>query len=345
MVPPATFAMSQAPSPLEPAVGRRSRRQRHAPPVERASAPVVDLQAPALRRQSARRRGPSRLLTFAVGLAAGYTIGQGGIQPLASSLGALVAGLQQAPAHLPHLLQPFGLGQRRVLVLGSDMVGGNTDVMFAVQVDKGITNITQVPRDTYVETAEHGVLKANALYGVMGPVAAQQAVANLMGVPVERHLKVNLAAVSKVADALGGVEVTVPKRMYYEDRAQDLLIDLYPGTQVLRGNELEGFLRFRNDEMGDLGRMERQRLVIRKVFSQLAQPATLTRLPALLKIAGEDIHTNLSPLEITQLITTMGRTRLSTERLPGREYWADDLSYWMPASNTHHPSGSGEPPP
>lgn len=307
---------------------------------------MVDLTATAaLRRQSARRRGPSRLLTFALGLAAGYTIGQGGILPLASSLGAVVARLQQAPAHLPHLLQPFGLGQRRVLVLGSDVVGGNTDVMFAVQVDNGITHITQVPRDTYVETVEHGVLKANALYGVMGPVAAQQTVTSLMGVPVERYLKVNLAAVSKVADALGGVEVTVPKRMVYEDRAQGLLIDLYPGTQVLRGNDLEGFLRFRHDEMGDLGRMERQRLVIRKVFSQLAQPATLTRLPALLKIAGEDIHTNLSPLEITQLITAMGRTRLSTERLPGREYWADDLSYWMPASNTHHPSGNGEPPP
>jgi len=343
--------MSQAPSPspFESAVPRRARRPRVSPRPTRKAAAVNEAAVAAPRRQAAGGRGPSRLLVFALGLAAGYGIGHGGPQPLASWLGnpipGVLAGLQQAQGHLPHLLPGLGLGQRRVLVLGSDVVGGNTDVMFAVQVERGLTHITQVPRDTYVETAQHGVLKANALYGVMGPVAAKQAVAGLMGMPVERHLKVNLDAVSKVADALGGVEVEVPKRMYYEDRSQNLLIDLYPGLQVLRGAELEGFLRFRNDELGDLGRMERQRLVIRQVFSKLVQPATLTRLPALLKIAGEDIHTDLSPLEITQLMAGMAHTKLSTQRLPGREYWADDLSYWMPASNTHHPSGNGEPPP
>jgi LCP family protein required for cell wall assembly len=272
---------------------------------------------------------------LAVGQHKGFSL------PLAGKL----AGLEQVQARMSQLLQPLGLGQRPVLVLGSDAVGGNTDVMFAVQVENGLTRITQVPRDTYVETSQHGVLKANALYGVMGPVAAKGTVTELMGVPVERYLKVNLAAVSKVADALGGVEVDVPKRMVYQDRTQGLYIDLYPGPQVLRGEALEGFLRFRHDELGDLGRMERQRLVINRVFGKLAQPATLTRLPALLKIAGEDIHTDLSPLEITQLMATMAHTKLSTQRLPGREYWADDLSYWMPNSNTHHPSGDGQPPP
>lgn len=40
----------------------------------------------------------------------------------------------------------------------------------------------------------------------------------------------------------------------------------------------------------------------------------------------------------------MAHTKLSTARLPGREYWESDLSYWMPASNTEHPSGSGDVP-
>ena len=46
----------------------------------------------------------------------------------------------------------------------------------------------------------------------------------------------------------------MPKRMYYVDNAQGLYIDLYPGKQLLKGEELEGFLRFRHDETGDLGR-------------------------------------------------------------------------------------------
>lgn len=348
--------MSQAPSPLETPSGswrgrerRRGRKRRHDATTERAAAASTDdpLQPPAVpaflsARQPAppprRRRHRPPLATFALGLGLGFLLGQDPQRPLTPLLA--VAG--EAQQRLDALM---GLNRRPVLVLGSDVVGGNTDVMFAVQIHKGITEITQVPRDTYVESPELGVRKANALYAELGPAAVKREVGQLLGTPLTRYLKVNLDAVAKVADALGGVEVDVPKRMFYVDNSQGLLIDLLPGRQVLKGNDLEGFLRFRHDEQGDLGRMERQRLVINQVFTKLASPATLTRLPALLKIAGEDIRTDLSPLEITQLLGTMGRTRLSTSRLPGREYWENDLSYWMPASNAHHPSGNGTPPP
>jgi len=288
-----------------------------------------------------RRHLPLR--SFGLGIALGFILGHQ--HGLTLPLGTPLAALSQLQSQFNRLLQPLGLGQQRVLVLGSDVVSGNTDVMAAVQVENGITRITQVPRDTYVETPNHGVLKANALYGLIGPAAVKQEVSALLGQPIERHLKVNLAAVNKVADALGGVEVDVPKRMFYQDHSQGLYIDLDPGIQVLKGEKLEGFLRFRHDETGDLGRMERQRLVINQVFRKLAQPATLAQLPALLRIAGEDIHTDLSPLELTQLMSAMAHTKLSTGRLAGREYWENELSYWMPASNTQHPSGHGDVPP
>jgi LCP family protein required for cell wall assembly len=288
-----------------------------------------------------RRQLPLR--SFGLGIALGFILGHQ--HGLTLPLGTPLAALSQLQGQFNRLLHPLGLGQQRVLVLGSDVVSGNTDVMAAVQVENGITRVTQVPRDTYVETSDHGVLKANALYGVIGPAAVKQEVSTLLGQPIERHLKLNLAAVNKVADALGGVEVDVPKRMFYQDHSQGLYIDLDPGVQVLKGEKLEGFLRFRHDETGDLGRMERQRLVINQVFRKLAQPATLAQLPALLRIAGEDIHTDLSPLELTQLMSAMANTKLSTGRLAGREYWENELSYWMPASNTQHPSGHGDVPP
>jgi LCP family protein required for cell wall assembly len=287
-----------------------------------------------------RPRGPHRLLVLGLGIAIGYGIAG----PLPSLLGSALAGLVHAPRSIAAIVDPLGIGERRVLVMGSDVIGGNTDVMFIVQVKDGITHITQVPRDTFVESAKLGVLKANALYASGGPESAKAEVGRLLAMPVQKHIKVNLNAVAKVADALGGVEVDVPKSMYYVDNAQGLLIDLLPGRQVLKGEDLEGFLRFRHDELGDLGRMERQRLVLAEVFRKLVQPATLARLPALLQIAGEDIRTDLSPIEITQLLTAMTRSKLSTQRLPGRLYWQDDLSYWMPDSNAAHPTGSGEEP-
>jgi len=330
--------MSQAPSPIEPRLTQRSSRGQR----RRDGAAAPDTETVAMPNVLSRRRPPPAprrrppLASFALGLGLGFLLGQHHL-----ALGPLLAAVGQ----LPHRVQALGLDQKPVLVLGSDVVSGNTDVIFAVQIHNGITRVIQVPRDTYVETAGQGVMKANALYGLLGPAAVKQEVSQLIGMPVQHHLKVNLDAVAKVADALGGVEVEVPKRMVYVDNSQGLYIDLDPGLQVLKGEKLEGFLRFRHDEQGDLGRMERQRLVINQVFRKLAQPATLAQLPALLKIAGEDIDTDLSPLELTQLLGAMGHTKLSTQRLNGREYWENELSYWMPATNLQHPSGNGEIPP
>ncbi|MDP4708128.1 MAG: LCP family protein, partial [Cyanobium sp. MAG_237] len=166
------------------------------------------------------------------------------------------------PSQLTSLINPFGNGNRRVVVIGTDKVGENTDVMFTVQLKDGVTQLTQVPRDTFVESAEFGVIKANALYAFGGMGVLKQELTSLLNAPVDRYVRVNLRAVEHLADAIGGVEVDVPKRMYYVDNAQNLYIDLYPGLQVLKGEQLEGFLRFRHDEMGDLGRMERQKLVL-----------------------------------------------------------------------------------
>lgn len=334
--------MAQAPAPKAPRPSRRSARieERTSRSGRRADASVPELLA---RRHTAARARPARgrlLLTFALGVGLGYGLAT----PALHQLPSLLAGLIHAPRSLASIINPMASGSRRVLVMGRDKVGDNTDVMFTVQVKDGITLVTQVPRDTFVETDQLGTIKANSLFALGGVDTAKEEVAKLIGAPVQRYFKLNLDAVAKVADALGGVEVDVPKAMYYVDNAQGLYIDLQPGRQVLRGEALEGFLRFRHDESGDLGRMERQRLVMAKVFSKLAEPATLTRLPALMQIAGNDVLTDLSPIEMTQLLAAMAQTKLSTQRLPGRLYWQDDLSYWMPDTNTQHPTGSGEEP-
>ena len=289
---------------------------------------------PSARRTSSKRRGP--LVPFVLGIAVG--VGLAG--PLPSLTAKALAGL------LPHghaigSLIPFGIGGRRILVLGSDKVSGSTDVMFTVQIKDGKTQLTQLPRDTFIESQRFGILKANALYAFGGLNAIRQDLPPVLGGPVDRYFKVNLRAVQRVADALGGVEVDVPKRMYYVDNSQGLYIDLYPGKQLLKGENLEGFLRFRHDELGDLGRMERQKLVLAEIFRKLANPASLAQLPQLLKIAGDDVKTDLSPVELGQLVTAMAGTKLSTAQIPGRLFWHNDLSYWMPNSNTHYPTGSG----
>jgi LCP family protein required for cell wall assembly len=266
-------------------------------------------------------RGPI-LMAIAVGLGGGLL--------LAAPLTQLLDGPPAGSNH--EVVNPFsrwtGMGEKEVVILGTDVGGGNTDVMYTLRVDNGVTKLTQVPRDTFIDSARFGPLKANALYAYGGPEAVKQELSKQLGRPVQHHILVNLSVIRRLGDALGGLEVDVPKRMYYTDRTQGLYIDLQPGRQVLRGRDIEGFLRFRHDEMGDIGRLDRQKLLLKALFDQITKPENLVRMPALLAAAGKDMKTDLGPMEIGGLMTAMGGTRLDAERLGGRPFMRDGISYW-----------------
>jgi LCP family protein required for cell wall assembly len=335
--------MSQAQPNRSPSRPRRDRRQ------GRTAATVTDLETrrqrerakPRKAQRPPRRSGLGRLPLFLAGMGLGYGL-SGPLPQLAKvALGAL----PHPGGVLTSLVTPAGMGNRRIVVMGTDNVSTNTDVMFTVQLKDGRTELTQIPRDTFIESNKYGVMKANALYSSGDVAMVKQELTRLIAAPVDRYLLVNLQAVQRLANALGGVEVDVPKRMYYVDNSQGLYIDLYPGRQLLKGQELEGFLRFRHDELGDIGRMERQKLVLAEVFRKLANPAMVTRIPELLKIAGSDIRTDLSPVDMGTLLSAMGTTKLTSSRLSGTPYWHDDISYWMPDLNPNHASYKSQEPP
>jgi LCP family protein required for cell wall assembly len=266
-------------------------------------------------------RGPI-LMAIALGLGGGLL--------LAAPLNQLLNGPPLGSNH--QVVNPFsswtGMGEKEVVILGTDVGGGNTDVMYTLRVDNGVTKLTQVPRDTYIDSSRFGPLKANALYAFGGADAVKQELSKHLGRPVQHHILVNLSVIRRLGDALGGLEVNVPKRMYYNDNTQGLHIDLQPGPQVLRGRDIEGFLRFRHDELGDIGRLDRQRLLLKALFDQITKPENLVRMPSLLAAAGKDMKTDLGPMEIGGLITAMGGTKLDAERLGGRPFMRDGISYW-----------------
>ena len=312
---------------LKPVEKQERQGRRGAAPARQATVTPMDPR----RRPQTGKRGLPRLPLFMAGIGLGYGL-NGPIPHLATGL---LAGLHHPSNVIGSLVAPAGMGDRRIVVMGTDHVSTNTDVMFTVQLRDGRTELTQVPRDTFIESDRYGVMKANALYSSGGPDMVKQELSKLLSARVDRYLVLNLQAVQRLADAIGGVEVDVPKRMYYVDNSQGLYIDLYPGRQLLKGEALEGFLRFRHDELGDIGRMERQKLVLKEVFKKLANPAMATRLPELMNIAGKDVLTDLSPMDMGALVTAMATTKLSSSRLEGTPYWHEDISYWLPDANPH----------
>jgi LCP family protein required for cell wall assembly len=274
------------------------------------------------------RRGLFQSQRLQVSLAVGLGLGSGLVlaMPMANLLSS------QALSHSAGLINPFAawsnVADSDLLLLGMDEGGSNTDVIATLRVDGGSTKITQVPRDSYIESPQYGPVKINALYALGGVNPLKQELSARLGRPVEHHLIIKLSAIRRLADQVGGIEVDVPKRMIYEDHTQHLSIDLQPGRQVLKGHDLEGFLRFRHDEMGDIGRLERQQLALKALFRKLTSPQTLVRLPSLLMASHPDVTSDLGPMELGGLITAMCSTQLSTHRLGGQPFDRNGISYW-----------------
>lgn len=218
-----------------------------------------------------------------------------------------------------------------------DIFSGRSDTMLLLRADPVVDTVSllSIPRDTQVEIPDVGIDKINDA-NVRGgaTLAARTVSANLNGVAIDRYVRVDTAAFKELIDLLGGVEVYVPKRMTYEDQTQKLKIDLQPGLQTLNGDQAEQFARFRNDDLGDIGRVQRQQTLLKALRKKLMHPTVIPRIPSLIKAMTQYIDTNLTKEEMLALVGTgrkLAEGDFKMVMLPGRfsapeEYIA---SYWI----------------
>lgn len=267
---------------------------------------------------------PLGIFSLALAMAGGLGFGAFLLEPTLNA----IRGLDPGAAMQQLLLQP----PQDVLILGTDSSGVLTDVMATLHPTQKGLHLMQIPRDTYINSPIHGEIKANALFALGGIQETETEVSNLLGRPLQHHILINLRAIRKMGDAVGGLELNVPKAMYYNDSSQNLSIALEPGLQTLKGKDLEGFIRFRHDELGDIGRMERQKLVITALLKKLATPEILALLPQLISVVGSDIKTDLNPIQMVSLATAVAGKPLISARLPGTPGYHNNISYWFVGS-------------
>ncbi|MEO0349414.1 MAG: LCP family protein [Cyanobacteria bacterium P01_A01_bin.15] len=222
----------------------------------------------------------------------------------------------------------------------NDLVG-RTDTMLLVRIDPETEsiNIMSIPRDTRVEIPGHGIDKINQANVEGGAELAAQTVSyNFNQIEIDRYVRVSTAAFREIVDLVGGVEVFVPKPMQYEDKTQGLVIDLESGWQTLNGSEAEQFARFRQDSLGDIGRVQRQQILLKALRDRMINPRVVTQLPQIIRVLQSHIDTNLSIEEMLALAgfgLQLDTEALNMVMLPGRfsspqEYRA---SYWIADTN------------
>lgn len=233
------------------------------------------------------------------------------------------------------------LGIDRVLDAekGSDEIfNGNSDTMLLLRFDPtdNTVRMLSIPRDTQVFIDGVGVAKINSANSRGGAELATHVVSNtLNNVPIDRYVRVTNDAFKDLVDLVGGVEVFVPYPMSYTDVTQNLKIDLKPGWQTLDGDRAEQFSRFRMDEYGDIGRVQRQQVLLKALRERLKSPAVVPRLPQAVQMALQYVDTNLSLEEMMALVNfgmSLEKEKIKMVLLPGRFSNTDEfegISYWL----------------
>lgn len=263
-------------------------------------------------------------------------------------LGAVLAGMILFAGYLyivlPSRLPWGGDGMFTMLVIGTDVdytgpatqssasIGRADTAMLLLMPRSGRKAvIMSIPRDTLVSTnGKNGKVRFNSLYRGLPPDELIAGVKALTGLEVDRWMKVDFNAFVAFVDAIGGVEVDVEKNMKYTDHAAGYSLNLKPGLQVLDGKTSLAYVRYRNDALGDIARVNRQQQFVKAVASKVISLSTISRLDEFKAILDEYVKNDLNFYEMAAIgmrALKVGPSNIDTTTLPGGfsgPYWQAD---------------------
>ena len=217
-----------------------------------------------------------------------------------------------------------------ILVVGADRTSGLHDVLMLVHIEPDVPRATvlQIPRDTYAAYTDGSYRKLNGAAKRLGGMDALCGfLSQAFGVVIDHYVSLKADALSALVDAIGGVTITLPDALCYEDPAQSLSIHLPAGKQTLDGETAEYFVRYRMGYVrGDLGRMDAQKLFLAALARSLRDSLDL---PSAVRLAAAILprtDTNLSIAELTRLVKVvfaLADEQVTLITLPGEEAVAE----------------------
>ena len=196
---------------------------------------------------------------------------------------------------------PLAPGRWNIVLLGGDAGphrwGLRTDTMIVVSVDRQTGDLASVsvPRNLMELPMPAGPLRdrfphgftdlANALYtyvsihpelGLDPAQAIKGALAELLGIPIDNYVIVDLIGFMKIIDALGGVTVNLSTNVHLVPNVDGKTKEapsVGPGPVTMNGAMALSFVRTREQD-SDYSRMKRQRCLLAAVASETS-PADL----------------------------------------------------------------------
>ena len=210
-----------------------------------------------------------------------------------------------------------------ILLSGVDNDAGGSDTNMLMRFDavNKTVDVVSLPRDTLMSNGH----KLNSSYNNGGTEKLRSNIEDMLGVPVDFYVSVDLKGFITLIDQIDGVDFDVPEDMDYDDPYQDLHIHFKKGLQHLNGQQAMEVVRFRhnNDNTGyggrqDLGRIETQQAFLKAVAQKLMK---IENLPAMAETFLKYVKTDLTLGNLiwlaNQALSMGGMDAISFATLPG----------------------------
>ena len=179
--------------------------------------------------------------------------------------------------------------------LDNDNGGSDTNILMRFDAVHKSINLVSLPRDTLLNHTWRSN-KLNFAYASGGTELLRKEISNLLGIPVDFHVTVDLKGFISLVDQIGGVDFDVPVNMDYDDPYQDLHIHYAKGMRHLNGQQAMEVVRWRknNDGTGyataDIGRIGTQQAFLTQVARQLL---SVKNVPAMAEVFLKYVKTDL----------------------------------------------------
>lgn len=225
---------------------------------------------------------------------------------------------------------PMALNRRdgvyTILLAATDKDGTRTDTMMVMCYDtvKQTVGVVSIPRDTLIDrgSGHHPKL----VYGKGGVEQRVEDISQMLGIPIDGYVKVNIKGFITLVDYLGGIDFYVPCNMNYDDPYQNLSIHYKEGQRKLSGQQAMEVARFRknNDGSGysDVGRTETQQKLLVALAKKVLAWDNLTKINGFVEIFNQNVSTDLTLDNMMyfagQAINLDPSSAVETATLPGR---------------------------
>ncbi|GEM_PF-2266621 len=212
--------------------------------------------------------------------------------------------------------------QTNILLLGDDQrpyeSGLRTDGIILVSIDtnKNLIILLSFPRDLYVYAPGWTMQRINVIYQRGGFDLLSLTFAYNFGIKLDYYVRINIFALEKLIDHLGGIDVNVAYTMTDYDPMLRGNRTILAGKIHMNGAVATWYCRARY-ATSDFDRARRQQEVLLAVFQRLIRTDLVREAPEMYHQLSSIVSTNMTFENIAQYIPFIIKNK---EKLPIRQY-------------------------